>query len=107
METIKDQTYRFRGGIWIGFLYTSTWPFGSLEISRNALILRDEMFDIKYEFSKQDDIRIEIKKGYIFFARGIRIYHKKKNYNNRLYFWYFRSRFENLVNVLKEFGWMQ
>ena len=103
---METNNYKFRGGIWIGWLWANSWPNGTLEVNQDSLILRDEMLKKEFKFSKTEVVKIEIKKFFPVIGYGIRIYHTNKNYNSRLYFWYFSFRFKELISSLKQFGWL-
>ena len=104
--TLEEKSYKFRGGLWIGLLANS-WPSGVLEVAQNSLILRDEMFKKEYKFSKEDIVEIKIKKVFPIIGYGIRLIHTNQNYNSEIYFWYWSFRFDQLINALKECGWLK
>lgn len=97
---------KFRGGAWIG-AWQITWPFITLEVLQDQLILNNELFKKEYRFTHNEIEKIEIKKYIPFIAHGIRITPRDKSKIERYYFWYWTSNFEKLVNVLKQFGWLQ
>ena len=103
--TTQADTYRFRGGVRIG-LWANTWPNGILDISQSALVLRDKMRGKELKFSKQENIRIEIKKIVPIIGYGIRIHHTNEDYSDKIYFWYPSFRFVNLINALNGCGWL-
>jgi hypothetical protein len=96
---------KFRGGAWIG-QWQITWPFVTLEVFQDQLILNNELFKKEYRFTHNEIEKIEIKKYIPFLAHGIRITPRDKSNAERYYFWYLTSRFDNLVNALKEYGWL-
>jgi len=93
---------KFRGGLQEGSFVT-TWPNGVLEIYENHMILHNKMKKKKYEFSKQDVIKIEINTFSPTIGRGIRVHHNK-DYDKEIYFW--TGNLEKLTQGLKEFGWL-
>lgn len=100
------KNYKFRGGLWVGWSANS-WPNGILEIGLNTLILRDEMLGKEFIFSKNEISEIKIKKFFPVIGYGIRIYHRNKNYNKKIFFWYWSFRFNKLINALKKLGWLK
>ena len=103
---LENKNYKFRGGLRVGQLANS-WPNGALVVSNELLVLRDEMFKKEYKFSKNDAVRIKIKKVFPVIGFGIRIYHTNQNYNEKIIFWYISFHFSKLINALKEFGWLK
>lgn len=100
------KSYKFRGGIRIG-MWANSWPSGLLEFDQNTLIMKDVLIRKKCEFTKNDNIRIDVKKVFPILGYGIKISHTKKNYNKILYFWYTGLHFKKLVNALKELDWLR
>lgn len=105
MTTKTDQHYKFRGGLSVG-IFGSTWPNGMLEANQTSLILRDELMEKEYNLSREDIIRIEVKKYFPIIGYGIRIHHNNKRYDKSIFFWYRSFRMDKLTNALKELGWM-
>ncbi len=103
---MTNQSYKFRGGIWIGWLWANSWPNVVLEVSQDSLILRDEMIHKEFKFSKGDITKIEIKKFFPIIGYCIRIHHNNKNYNERLFFGYPSFKFNKLLEALKECDWL-
>jgi hypothetical protein len=97
---------KFRGGAWIGS-WQITWPFITLEVLQDQLILNNELFKKEYRFTHDEIEKIEVKKYVPFFAHGIRITPHDKSKIERYYFWYWTSSFEKLLNTLREFGWLK
>lgn len=106
MTNFENQNYKFRGGIWIG-LWANSWPSGVLEFNSTSLVLRDVMIGREYRFTKDDIVRIEIKKYFPVIGCGIRICHTSKNFNKKLYFWYHSFGFEKLISSLRVCGWLE
>ncbi|MFA6394086.1 MAG: hypothetical protein WCW25_04405 [Patescibacteria group bacterium] len=100
---MSNKSYKFRGGMWSGILAT-TWPFITLEINKDYLILHNELLQRDYLLSKKEVIKIELKNYIPFIANGIRIYHANKNYDEIIIFWVFRLN--KLIETLKETGWL-
>jgi hypothetical protein len=99
-----DKNYKFRGGTRIGILI-STWPNGILEVNEDFLILRDELMKKELKFSKEQVVRIEIKKSFPIIGCSIRIYHTNNNHEKEISFGYLNFHFNNLINALKECDW--
>ena len=100
-----NQNYKFKGGVRIGFLST-TWPSGILEVTENSLTLRSEMTKQELTFSKNDIVKIDIKKVFPIIGYGIRIHHTNTTYSKKIYFWYVGLHFSKLISALKELGWL-
>lgn len=96
--------HKFRGGAWIG-QWQITWPFITLEVFQDQLILNNELFKKEYRFTHNQIEKIEIKKYIPFFATGIKIHHSIKDYDQRIFFWVFKLK--SLTSVLKEFDWLK
>lgn len=73
MGTEKEEVYKFVGGLRLG-LMIRTWPNAELEISNEALVLRDKMFNKGYKFSEDNIIKITLKKSFLFLGCGIQIH---------------------------------
>jgi hypothetical protein len=96
MNTI---THKFKGGVWIG-LWANSWPFGSLEIDKEKLVLRDNLINKEFNFLKNEVEKIVPKKVLPVIGYGIRIYPKSKTVP--LYFWAGRKKsFNQLISILK------
>ena len=107
---MPDQTYKFSGGVWIGY-FSYTWPYAKLEISPERLTVKIEglPFDrAKKELSfTHDEIeKVEVKKYFPVIAYGIRIVVRDKRVSRLFYFWYISFKFKKLISALKEFGWI-
>jgi len=102
---MTNQLNKFRGGIRVG-LYSNSWPNGTLEVGADKLVLHDATMNKTYEFLKQDVDKVEIKKMFPIIAYGIRICHHKKDYKDKVYFWYVSMHFSKLTKTLKDFGWV-
>lgn len=100
-----EKSSKFRGGGWIG-VWQLTWPFVTLEISQNQIILNNELFRKKYYFTRSEVEKIEIKKTLPIIGYGIRIIPRDKSAGNQYYFWYWSLKFSLLVSVLEELGWI-
>ena len=99
------KNYEFKGGVRIG-PWANSWPFGTLEVNQNSLILSDKLLKKDLVFLKEDIAQIEIKKYIPIIGYGIKILHNKKSYSSIVYFWYVGFHFDELINALKEFGWL-
>lgn len=44
---------KFRGGAWIG-AWQITWPFVTLEVSQDQMILNNELFKKEYHFTHSE-----------------------------------------------------
>ena len=84
----------------------NTWPFVTLQVGADSLVIRDSLLRKQIKLTKLDDVRIEIKKYIPIIGYGVRIYHKNKAYTNLLIFWYVSFHFSKLVDTLKKFGWL-
>jgi hypothetical protein len=102
---MTNKDYIFRGGVWIGFI-ASTWPSGVLEVSQNQLAVIDECLKRERRYSHDEIEKIEIKKYLPIIGYGIKIIPHDKTNESFLYFWYVSFYFENLINTLKKFGWI-
>lgn len=103
--TMKDN--KFLGGIWIGWSWANSWPNGSLRITKDTLVLCDEMLKKCFTFAKNEVTRIEIKKFLPVIGCSVRIYHTNHGYNKRLMFWYLGFQFNKVLSALKECGWIE
>jgi len=101
---MTSQKNKFRGGLRVG-IYSNTWPNGLLEVNRDNLILHDETMKKNYEFYKDDVDRIKIIKIFPIIGYGVRIYHHKKDYSDKIYFWFVGIRFARMLSALKDAGW--
>lgn len=91
--------YKFRGGVWMG-LWANSWPFGSLKIDEEEIILRDDMIGKRFEFQKDEIDKIVPKRIFPIIGCGIRIYPKKKNV--KLCFWVGgKAKLNQLTSALK------
>jgi hypothetical protein len=75
------------GGFRIGrnalLALNATWPFGTLEIRRDHLVLRT--FFRRYTFPRESILALSTFSG--LFSRGIRIEHSVSNYPRFIVFW--------------------
>jgi len=71
---MKNNT--FVGGIRVG-LWANSWPNGFLEITDNALILKDKSLKKEYVFTRDIVNSVEIKNIFPLIAQGIRIHHSR------------------------------
>ncbi len=102
---VNTKENKFRGGAWIGS-WQITWPFVTLEVCQDELILNNQLFRKKYCFTHDQIEKIEIKKYLPIVAHGICIIPRDTSSEDKYYFWYLSFKFNNLTNVLKEFGWL-
>lgn len=102
---MTNQQNKFRGGLRVG-LYSNSWPNGLLEVNSDSLVLRDATMNKEYKFLKDDIDQIKIKKVFPIIGYGIRIYHHKKDYKDKVYFWYVSLHFGKLTKALKDSGWL-
>lgn len=103
---MSNQTYKFRGGMWKGFIAT-TWPYVWLEIGCDSLSLIDTSLKREYHFAHSDIERIAVSKYFPFIAYGIRIYPHDKSKARVLYFWYPGLNLGEITDALKKYNWMQ
>ena len=106
MENKDKKVHKFRGGIWIGWFWANSWPSGTLEISKDFLVIRDEMIGKEFKFNKNQVVDLKIKTFLPFLGSILRIYHTREDYNKRLVFGCWNSCFKKLKNTLKEFEWV-
>ncbi|MCK4553526.1 hypothetical protein KAU19_01000 [Candidatus Parcubacteria bacterium] len=105
MTTEIDSKYKFRGGARIG-PWTTSWPFCTLEISQNSLIIHDEMLKKELVLLKNEVAKVEIKKYFPIIGYFVKINHTKKDYNNIAYFGVFSFGFNKLIKALEMCGWL-
>ena len=105
------QNYTFTGGLRSG-IWNYTYPSCTLEIDQSCLILRVNI-DVptlkvkkEYKFLKEEITKLEIVNGFLFFSRGVRINHTNDSYDKKIIFWYWRFGFNDIVDALKKFGWI-
>ena len=103
MSNIKEN--KFRGGALIGS-WQITWPFITLEVRQDQLILNNELFKKEYRFTHDQIEKIEIKKYLPIIAYGVLITPRDKSKEDKYYFWYWSFKFATLTNTLKELGWL-
>ena len=82
----------------------ATWPFASLTVNRNQLLLRIALAG-SYAFSPDDVVAIEEHGRLPFLASGIRIVHINLEYPKSLIFWYMGSKSE-LVKAIQNTGFL-
>jgi hypothetical protein len=103
VKNIKEN--KFRGGAWIGS-WQITWPFVTLEVRQDELILNNQLFKKEYRFTHDQIEKIETKKYLPIIGHGVRIIPRDKSKEDKYYFWYLSFKFDTLINALKEFGWL-
>ncbi len=74
MTTTINSKYKFRGGARIG-PWTTSWPFCTLEISHDSLIIHDEMLKKALVLLKNEVVKVEIKKYFPVIGYFIKINH--------------------------------
>lgn len=110
MQLIKywimlNQSFKFRGGMWHGFIAT-TWPYVRLEVGKDKLSIFDESLKREYHFTHDSVLKITIKRFIPIIAYGIRIYPRDKTKEQVLYFWYVSLHFRQLIDALKKYDWL-
>ena len=103
MEYLRSKV--FRGGVWIGY-YSSTWPWGILEVTPNQLRISDGTPKRDYRFTHDQIERIKVVKVFPIIGYGIHIFSKDKKVGQLLYFWYVSFKFKDFVTTLKDNGWL-
>ena len=105
---IRPKKVSFKGGLREG-MWNTTWPFITFDISQNSLTLCYEKFfwlkERKLIFTKDEVIKIEIKKYFPIIGYGIKIYHRNESYSRIIIFWCISFHFNKLLSALKEYGW--
>ncbi|MBN2306804.1 hypothetical protein JXD20_02365 [Candidatus Peregrinibacteria bacterium] len=96
---------KFRGGVRFG-AWCNSWPFGVLEIHKEALVLRDVLLGREIKFLKDEIEKIEIKKSFPLIGYYIRIYSGNSSQNDFFAFGYWSLHFEKLLDALKEFNYL-
>ncbi|MBP9851726.1 MAG: hypothetical protein KBC67_00510 [Candidatus Pacebacteria bacterium] len=104
MSNNINQNNKFRGGAWIGS-WQITWPFITLEVREDQLILKNSLFKKEYYFTRDSVEKIEVKKYLPIIGHGINIVLRDKSKETKYYFWYWSFRFDSLIDSLKKFGW--
>jgi hypothetical protein len=102
---MQNDSFKFRGGAWIGS-WQITWPFITLEITKEHLTLKNELFGTSYNFTHEGIERIEIKRYFPIVACGIRIWPRDKSKHDTYYFWYWSFHFDRFIDTLKKFSWL-
>lgn len=101
METL----YKERGGGWIAgspwlLSISATWPFSSISIFQDKVILKVGWITSELDFS---DI-VDVKRLLIlpFIADGVRIVHKKEGVPSWLVFWSLRNAKKIKLSILSQ-----
>lgn len=89
------------GGARIGFKNAS-WPLATLHVTRTELSIKVFIFGT-YTFLPEDIIAIEPYTVIPYLGRGLRIRHRKEEYNQRIIFWTFRKPKELLAEIQRVF----
>ena len=100
-----NQKYKFRGGLWTGGIITK-WPSAKMEINKDSLVIFDELFQKKYELSRNEIIKVEAITLFPVFGHYVKIQNTNKNYSKEIYFGVSLFSFGKIKRVLKEFNWL-
>lgn len=90
---------KFRGGAQIGLIRTS-WPFVTLTVSKDKLILNAPLAG-KYSFVPKDIVSIEPISA--FMTRGLKIRHRVKGYKENVEFLTFQDP-QSVVDQIRSIG---
>jgi hypothetical protein len=96
----SNQTWR--GGARIG-LINATWPFASLQIAQEKMILRVFILGT-YVFKPEDVVAVEPYGIIPIAGKGVRIRHRVPNYPEKIIFWRLCINPQPIVDRIRQFG---
>ena len=98
VREVIEETGGYRVGRSAWLAINASWPFGTLEIHRDRLVLHTMIRG--YTFPHESIVRLSLFRG--LFSRGLRIEHSIASYPQFIVFWSFRM--SRVQQRLAEFG---
>ena len=107
---VKEMDKKWRGGATINFNYLVGWPFASLTVNSENLILKIPRFILPifggtYRFKREQVSRISVFRVIILYETGIQIHHNVSSYPKEITFRFWNGKRKEILSELAKCGY--